>query len=144
MAAVPTNKLVFRAGSTPTDYSAAVSKCVVMADESEADFTSFADAAAGGARQYTLDLTMTQDTASTSLWYLIWNSAGSEVPVEVWPYGRPVSGTATTAQPKVTGTVTVREPDGELLGGEADKSVTARMLTEVSWPFTAKPTLATA
>ena len=56
-------------------------------------------------------------------WWL--RQRASEVPVEVWPYGRPGSGTATTTQPKVTGTVTVREPDGELLGGEADKSVGA-------------------
>lgn len=144
MAAIGTRKLVFRAGSTPVDYSAAVSKVVVLAGESEADFTSFADAATGGAREYKLSLTLVQDTAAASLWYLIWSAPGTDVPVEVWPYGRPGSGTPTTAQPKLSGTVTITEPDGELLGGEADKSTTAVMLTEVEWTFLAKPTLATA
>lgn len=142
MAAIGTRKLVFRAGSTPTDYSAAVSKVVILAGESEADFTSFADANSGGAREYKLSLTLVQDTSATSLWYLIWGSPGTDVPVEVWPYGRPGSGTATATQPKITGTVTITEPDGDLLGGEADKSTTAVMLTEVEWTFLAKPTLA--
>ena len=38
-------------------------------------------------------------------------TAGTDVPVEVWPNGRPAT-TITAAQPKFTMTVTVVEPDG--------------------------------
>ena len=42
------------------------------------------------------------------------------------------------------GTVTIQEPDGDLLGGEANASTSAKFTVEVSWPFTAKPTRVTA
>ena len=143
MAALGTRALVFRVGSTPTDYSSSVSNVRVTSAESDSDFISFADAAAGGARDYALAITMVQDPASTSLWELIWTSAGTDVPYEVWPNGRPVSGTPSATQPKYSGTCSIREPDGDLLGGEADASTTARFLTEVEWPLTARPTKAT-
>ena len=37
-------------------------------------------------------------------------------------------------------TANVREPNGTLIGGEADASTTKRMTVEVEWPLTAKPT----
>ena len=144
MAASGTRSLVFRLGASPTDYSAAVSAVVVTSEESDSDFVSFADAAAGGARDYKLKITMTQDTVSTSLWYYIWSVSGTDVAYEVWPNGRPGSGTPTASQPKFSGSCSIREPDGDLLGGEADPSTTAKFLTEVEWPLTAKPTLAIA
>lgn len=141
MAASGTRSLVFRLGSTPTDFSAAVSQVQCESAESESDFVSFADAAAGGARDYNLVLTLTQDVATTSLWYYIWDQAGTDHPYEVWLNGRPGDGIATATQPSFTGTLSIREPDGVLFGGEADPSTTAKLLTEVSWPMTAKPTM---
>ena len=143
MAEFGTRALVFRLGATPIDYSAAVSNVEISADESDSDFVSFAAAAAGGARAYTLKLTMTQDNATTSLWYYLWNSSGTDVAYEVWPNGRPASGTPTVAQPKFAGMASVREPDGTILGGEADPSVTQRYTTEVEWPCVAKPVMST-
>lgn len=142
MTAFGTRALVFRLGSTPTDYSAAVSDVRIKSAESDSDFVTFADAAAGGARKYTLVLTMAQDNATTSLWYQIWSAAGTDVAYEVWPNGRPGSGTASATQPKFSGTVTISEPDGDLLGGEADKSNTKKFTTEVEWECLAKPVLA--
>lgn len=142
MAEWGTRALVFRLGSTPTDFSGAVSNVQITSAESEADFVSFAAAAAGGARDYKLALTMTQDNATTSLWYYLWANPGTDVPYEVWPNGRPGSGTPSATQPKFSGTCSVREPDGTIIGGEADPSTTQKFLTEVEWPLTAKPTMA--
>ena len=41
-----------------------------------------------------------------------------------------------------SGTATVVEPNGDLLGGDADKSSTAQFVTEVEWEFVSKPVLA--
>lgn len=136
-----TRALVFYLDSN--DFSDAVSNVQVASAESGADFLSFASAAAGGARDYTLQLTMTQNNATTALWYYLWNDAGSDFTYEVWPNGRPVSGTPSVTQPKFSGTVSVREPDGTIIGGEADASVTQRFTTDVEWPLTAKPTMTT-
>lgn len=140
MAASGTRKLVLRIATT--DFSSAVSTAKITTAESDSDFVSFADAAAGGARKYVLAMTMAQDTVSTSLWYYIWSVTGTDVAYELWPNGRPVSGTATPSQPKFSGNVTVMEPDGDLIGGDADKSNTAVFKTDVEWPCTAKPTIA--
>ncbi len=140
-----TRALVFRAATAaaPTvfaDYTSEVSNVRITSAESDADFVSFADAAAGGARQYALALTFKQTSATTSLWAKMFGAeVGTDVPCEIWPAGRPGGGTATVSQPKYTVTATVSEPDGDLLGGEADKSVTARFLTEVEWQCLAKP-----
>lgn len=125
------------------DFSDAVSKVVIMAGDQEDGFESFADVAAGGAREYKLMLTLKQDTSTSGLWYYIWNSAGTTVAVECWPNGYN-SGTPSTTYPQFTGNVVITEPDGELLGGEANRSVSARFTTEVEWQFTQKPTMTTA
>lgn len=114
-----------------------VSSATIRSAETDSDFVSFADAAAGGSRTYTLALTLVQDAASGSLWDQIWTAAGSDVPVLVRPYGNAV---ASATEPHFSGTVTITEPDGDLLGGEADPSTTARFTTEVEWTFTEKPT----
>lgn len=143
MAKLGTRSLVLRVGATPTDYTSSVSKVAVTSGESDSDFVSFLDAASGGAREYYLEMTLAQDLATNSLWRLAWDSPGTDVAAEVWPNGRPVSGTPSASQPKFTGTVTVTEPDGDFIGGEADASPTAVFLTEMKWKFLAKPTMAT-
>lgn len=140
MAEWGTRSLVFRLGAT--DFTSAVSKARIKTGETDADFISFAEAAAGGARKYTLVFTLKQDNATTALWYYAWAQAGQTVAYEVWPNGRPVSGTATPAQPRFSGNVVVKEPDGDFIGGDADPSTTKYFTAEFEWDCTAKPTLA--
>jgi hypothetical protein len=134
---IGTRKTVLKVATT--DFSDHVSKVVITSGEKDSDFMSFTEALAGGARDYTLELTIKQDTAAASLWYYIWGSAGTDVAVEFWPCG--VTSPAAAATPKFSGTVTVREPDGDMLGGEANRSNTAVNVSTVKWQFTAKPTL---
>lgn len=139
MAALGTRKLTVSIDAV--EHAPDVSAVAINSAETDSDFVSFADAAAGGGRTYTLAITMTQDPAANSLWDQIWSHAGEEVAVIVRPYGNV---TPSADQPHFTGTVVVQEPDGTLLGGEADPSTTARFTTEVEWPFTAKPLRVTA
>ena len=134
MAALGTRLLKFKIGTT--EYTADVSKCEITSRAADSDFTSFADAAAGGAREYALEFVARQDLATGTLWRNAWASAGTTVAAKVNPYG---NATATAAEPHFTGNVTITEPDGTLIGGEAKSSVSARMTFACRWVFTAKP-----
>lgn len=119
------------------EHTAEVSKCEVVAGPADSDFTSFADAANGGAREYRLALTFRQDLSATGvLWRYLWASAGQTVAVKLNPYG---NATASTTEPHYTGNITVTEPDGTLIGGEANSSTSARFTNSVEWVFQAKP-----
>lgn len=120
------------------EYTAQVSNVRITSAESDSDFVTFADAAAGGARDYRLAMTLVQDLATGSLWREVWDNVGSEVPFTLAPYG---NAAASTTEPHVAGTAVISEPDGDLLGGEANSSTTARMTIEVEWACTAKPAL---
>lgn len=132
---VGTRKLVLKVETV--DFSDAVKVASVNSRKADGGFGSFAEARAGGPREYVLKLTMKQDTDAASLWDYVWAHFGEEVDVEVWPHGGTTPGAST---PKYTGTCIVAEPDGELLGGEANESTSARFTTEVEWVFLAKPT----
>lgn len=134
MAALGTRLLKFKVGTT--EHTAEISRCQIVSGAADSDFTSFADAASGGAREYALELTMRQDLAASSLWRYIWAQAGQSLGVKVNPYGNT---TATATEPHYTGNVTIVEPDGVLIGGEANSSTSARMTVEVRWVFAAKP-----
>jgi hypothetical protein len=138
MAALGTRSLVLSIGGT--DYTAQVSKAVITSGESDSDFTTFADAAAGGAREYRLEFTAVQDMATSTLWDKVWTSAGTSVAFILKPYG---NAAASVSQPHYTGNATITEPDGDFIGGEADSSTSARMTFEVSWVLDAKPTKVT-
>ena len=135
---VGSTKTVFYLDSN--DFTAEVGTVKLVPGESDSDFTTFAEAAAGGARKYTMNIKLGQDTQDTSLWYYIWNELGAENSFEWWPYGEPGDSTPTSTQPKFTGTVVITEPDGDFLGGDADKKTTIRRSVEVNWECTAKPT----
>jgi len=122
------------------DFTDSVSDVRITAGDKDSDFMSFAEALAGGARQYQLLMTLKQNTDAASLWSYAWVEAGTDVAVEVWPNGYN-SGVQSTTYPQISGTVTVVEPDGDFIGGAANKSTTARFTTQFSWTFTAKPTL---
>jgi len=137
MAIIGTRRTILKVDGT--DFSASVSKCAISSGETDDGFVSFADALAGGKRDYMLDLVIRQDTATDSLWYYAWSVAGSDVAVEFWPNGGGTTESVTT--PKITGTVTITEPDGDLVGGEAKRSTTAVNVVKISWQFTGKPVL---
>lgn len=124
-----------------TERYAEVFAATVEADDAEAGSVTFKEASEGGARAYTLAITMTQDMASDSLWTSIWDEAGSDVPVILMPYGN-VAASAT--QPHFSMTASIREPNGTLMGGEADADPLTRFETEVEWPLLAKPVRVTA
>lgn len=141
MSATPlgTRSLKFKVATV--EYNMDVSNVTISSAESDADFVSFANAAAGGARDYFLNFTATQDPAdSTSLWSKVFASSGTTAAVSINPYG---GATYSVANPGFTGNVVITEPDGDLLGGEADANATARFTVELSWKFTAKPTMVT-
>jgi hypothetical protein len=124
------------------NVTAEVSSVILASAETDSEFVSFAEALAGGGRDYTLKITLRQDTATDSLWYVIWSAAGDDLEYEFWPNGgSPTPGAST---PVLTGEVTISEPDGDLLGGEANTSPRVVQVTEVEWMCTDKPTLTAA
>lgn len=123
------------------DRSDEVSKAEIKAAPGDTGFLSFAAARAGGGRDYALDMTIAQDHASDTLWDLIWTGAGTEVAGVYSPYGNT---TPTVSQPHFGFTAIVAEPDGRLLGGEANISTTAVATIDVTWKLLAKPTKITA
>jgi len=134
-----TRSLKIKIGAT--EFYTDISNCRISSAESDSDFVSFAQAAAGGARDYTLAFTATQDPAdSTSIWNMMFNSPGTTAAVMINPYG---GGTLSASNPGFSGNVVITEPDGDLLGGEADSSTTAKFTIELEWKFTAKPTKVT-
>ena len=135
MAGLGTRLLKLKIGTD--EVTAQVSKAVIGSAEADSDFVTFADAAAGGKREYTLQLIAVQDMATGTVWDKVWSAAGTTVAAKVNPYGNE---TATATEPHFTGNVTITEPDGDLVGGEADASTSARFTFEVSWVFAAKPT----
>jgi hypothetical protein len=133
MAALGTRKLTLTLDGD--DVTAEVSSATITSAEAKSDFLSFADAAAGGSREYALKLTFVQDPSTSSLWDQVWAHAGDEVVAVLHPAG----GTVGATTPVFTGTVVISEPDGDLLGGDADASASARWVTECEWVYTAKP-----
>lgn len=124
-----------------TDVTAQVSSARFVSGESDADFVTFADAASGGAREYRLEFTAVQDAATGTLWDEVWTNAGDTVPGTLMPYG---NATPSATEPHYDFSAVISEPDGDLLGGDADASSTARFTIECSWVLTAKPTKVTA
>lgn len=140
MTALGTRLLTLTIGGT--DYTAQVSNCRITTGEADSDFVSFADAAAGGGREYKLAFAAVQDPDADTIWDLVWTQAGSTVAALIKPNGG--DAVPTPAQPHFTGNVVITEPDGDLLGGEANASTTAKFTFEAEWSFTAKPTRLTA
>lgn len=120
-----------------TDYTTQVFSAAVEADDADSDAITFAEAAAGGGRKYVLALTLTQDMVASTLWDRIWTSAGTDAAVILKPYGNT---TASATQPHYSMSANIREPNGTLIGGEADANPLTRYTVEVEWPLNSKPT----
>lgn len=139
MAGIGTRLLTLEVDSVERTAETSVAK--FTSGESDSDFVTFADAAAGGGRQYNFEATIVQDAVAASFWDLMFSEPGTEVLVLIAPHGNAV---ASPSQPHFSATCVVKEPDGDLIGGEADVSTTARMVTSVVWPCLAKPIRITA
>lgn len=116
MARIKGNKLTIAFDSD--DYSAHLKSLKLTQGEADSDFTSFADAAAGGSYEWTMTGSAAQDTDSDSFWSMVWDNTGAELPFIVAPHGNT---TPTAAQPHFTGTVKigVKPP----IGGDAGEDV---------------------
>lgn len=143
MARVSPRLLVLEMGAVgaETDRSAELSKMEFHTGEADAEFVSFEEGRQGGARLYTVELTMTQDHAAGTLWSEIWDNAGEELSGIYQPYG---NAAASVTQPHYAFTAVISEPDGLLMGGEATNSQRAVASIEVTWELKAKPTKITA
>lgn len=122
------------------DYTAQVSKAVITSGAADSDFVTFADAAAGGGREYRLEFTAVQDLAVDTLWDQVFSTPGATVAILIKPLGNALP---SVAAPHITANAVISEPDGDFIGGEADSSVTAKMTFECSWVLTGKPTRVT-
>lgn len=129
-----TRTLTIKVGGT--DFTAQVSKAEITSNAADSDFVTFADAAAGGRREYRLEFTAAQDLQTGSLWDQVFSSAGTTVAFDLGPYG----GVASATNPHFTGNAVITEPDGSFIGGEANASTSARQTFDCVWVCTAKPT----
>lgn len=138
MAALGTRLLTIQVDGQ--DRTAEVSSVRVTSGEGDTDFVTFADAASGGSREYRLEFTAVQDTETGTLWDEVFSNAGDTVPVVIAPAG----GAPSVANPSFSMNAIISEPDGDLLGGEANASATARFTFEASWVLEGKPVKVTA
>ena len=135
---VGTRNLTLTIGGT--EWTAQVTGARITSAAADSDVTTFADAASGGSRQYTLTFTGVADYQAASLWDEIYSHAGDTVAFVLPPYG----GSASATDPQFSGNAVITEPDGDFIGGDANSSTTARFTYDAAWPCTAKPTRVTA
>lgn len=134
MAGIGTRKLTISIDGD--EVAPEVTSAVIASAAADSDTTTFADAAGGGSRKYTLKITGVQDATAGSLWDQTFSHAGEEVDVIVRPYG---NASASPTQPHLEATAIVSEPDGDWIGGEANASNTSKFTFEVEWELTGKP-----
>lgn len=97
-----------------TDYWADVTSVTLNNEEAAAGVTTFEDASLGGARQFYLEGSAIQSTASASFWNYLWENTGDIVNYVYAPHG---NASATADEPHFTGTVKI--PAKPAVGGEA-------------------------
>jgi hypothetical protein len=120
-----------------TDYWADITSAVLENEEAAAGVTTFADAAAGGARQYYFTISPIQSTDSTSFWNYLWDNTGDIVDYVYAPHGNT---TPSTSQPHFEGTVKI--PPKPFVGGDA--GTTNEFTFEVRMDCQEEPTKVTA
>ena len=97
-----------------TDYWADVTSVTLDNEDADGGVTTFADAAAGGSRQYFFNLSAIQSTATGSFWRNVWANSGNTVAYIYSPGGNTV---ATADQPVFTGTAKIGPKPA--IGGDA-------------------------
>ena len=138
MAAIGTRKLKLEIDGV--ERSVELTNARLAPADSDSDTITFADAAAGGKKDWHLQFTAVQDAAAGTIWSAIFDESGTDVPYTFMPYGNAVP---SEAEPHFTGTVTIGAPDGDFLGGEANASNTSKFTFDGDWICTDKPTKVT-
>jgi hypothetical protein len=87
-----------------TDHWADVTSVTIENEEAPSDQTTFADAKAGGARQFYFNISAIQSTDPSSFWSMTWGNTGSTVAYRYAPHGNAV---ATAEEPHFLGTCKV-------------------------------------
>ena len=123
-------------GDSFQDFTDDVSKAVIVTVEAAQRLFGRPDYEHGGMRDYRLSLTLAQDSAATSLWGFAWENATYLVRFHLAPHGNVA---ASETEPHWTGEAWVSGPDGDLLGGEADKSRNAVNVSEMAWVIVGVP-----
>lgn len=97
------------------EFNADGTAVVLDNEEGDTDTRTFAELAAGDARQWFFQLTALGDYSAGSIWDLLWENSGATIPYEFKPYGNAV---ASAAQPHFTGTakVVAKPPIGGTAG----------------------------
>jgi len=95
------------------------SSVVMDNEEANGDVTTFADAAAGGARQHFFQITAVQSLAAESYWRYLWENTGEEGTFSFAPAGNAV---ASASEPIFTGTLKVGPKPS--IGGAAGATTT--------------------
>lgn len=95
-------------------------------EEADEDVTTFADVAAGGARQWFFEITAVSDYGDGSFWSFLWDNAGTDVDYLFKPYG---NAAASISQPHFSGTVSC--PAKPPVGGEAGSVFTFETRMEI-------------
>ena len=128
--------LTLKIGTPSVDYAPDVTACTITNEAADGDVTTFADAAAGGARKYLMNITAIQSTDAASLWSYIWEHSGDTVAYVYAPHGNE---TASVSQPHFAGQVKIGPKPS--IGGVAGASNTYTF--ETSWECTDEPTMVT-
>ncbi|MGG7466043.1 hypothetical protein [Plantibacter sp. YIM 135347] len=126
--------LALKLGTPPVDHWQDITSYLLDNKDADSDVTTFADAAAGGAKQFFLKLSAIQSTTVTSFWRLVWEKSGTDVAFTLAPHG---NATPTPDQPHYVGIVTVGPKPP--LGGEAG----ATFKFDTEWNIVGTPTVLT-
>jgi hypothetical protein len=118
-----------------TEYKDNLISVTIVNEEGDTDTVTFADLAAGGAVDWTMEVEAIGDYRSDSLWGYIWANGGTTAAYVLKPYG---NATASATQPHFSGNLTVGAP--AQIGGTADETFTF----EYTFTLTGKPTKAPA
>ena len=111
-------------------FTSEISSAKLSAADSDSDFVTYADAAAGGSKDWTFQFTAGQDLSSESLQMKIISAAGTTVPVVLAPYG---GADASETNPQITFNAVIAAPDGDFIGGDANASAKSRQTFSASW-----------
>lgn len=108
------------------------------AADSESDTITFADANAGGSKDWFFQGSALQDDGADANAFatFVENNVGAEVLVTHMPQGNT---TASTTQPHRARSCTVAEFDGDFFGGEANTSQSFKNTFDFSWAAVGKP-----
>lgn len=123
------------------EFSAELTNARLAPADADQDTVTFAEALAGGKKDWHLQGTALQDPGDAdSLWNKVFDHSGETITYTYIPYG---NATPSATEPHFTGSIVIGAPDGDFLGGDADSSTTKRQTFDIDWICTDKPTRVT-